>query len=251
MYLNDSRKTVAQWLTDDGTLRPDASHCPECRGLLVAVRGDHMRWHWRHHASHRARDCTMFGGESEWHLAMKDAHAEAGFEVEYSVSINATQSLRFDAFSETGAAYPIREFIHSLSPSYLAKSDALRDVSEHVVWVFDGNEFASARAKRTRDRKGMRCLLKPRAWDYAAYFANNQQKVIIDYHWGWELWGNNVWYNVDNTFAPLMPRHREQLAYQREREALLVDSADEIFGPPTRIEMLKAHFMNRRNGYLA
>lgn len=219
MLLNSERKRVAEWVNENGVKRLDPAHCPECGGLLTPVRGDVVRWHWRHHAAHRNPNCSMIGGESEWHLAMKDRHEELGFLVEYPFEHNGA-SFRFDALSEQGRAYPIREFVNSLSKSYLAKSDALRDVSEFVVWVFNGSEFVSSRSKPLkRHGQGRKGLLKPTAQIYAEHFHRNGQAVVVDHSWGWKLWKGDVWFEVGKEFDGALLERERQLMYRRARAA--------------------------------
>lgn len=144
----------------------------------------------------------MAGGESFWHLDMKQRHIADGFDVEQRIDMPDGRSFRFDAYRTSNVHQrPIREFVHSLSASYVPKSNALHaeNLSRFVIWIFDGNAFVSDRRKPIRGN-GYKKLLKPAAWDIAHDLAMNGQEVVLDWRGGYRLWTKklvNVWYPLD------------------------------------------------------
>lgn len=210
MFLNHARKPVWEWLKADRTLSDEPSYCPDCKSLLVAVRGDSTIHHWRHLASARDPNCRM-GGESAWHLAMKDYAQTVGYELEY-----VADQFRFDALwtdMETKPRHSIIEFIGSLSDGYTVKAATLyvAGLSGEVAWVFNAENFVSARLKPRR-KGGIANLLKPAAYDQVADLHQTGQAVFVDHGDGYVHWKDNVWFPVtDRRMGDLLRRGRPPL----------------------------------------
>ncbi len=182
MLLNLDRKTVQQHEVGK------ESKCPDCMAPLVARRGDMVVWHWAHYPGWSSRDVCGHC-ETGWHLACKQAYLSfPGWDIECPISA-AGQTFRADAMNAGTAR--VREFVHSLSPHYLAKHKALAGAGFDVLWILDGSEFASLRSKSCRNggRKG---LLKPRAYDFVHSVGG---KALVHYsNKLWRLYMANVWY---------------------------------------------------------
>jgi hypothetical protein len=102
---------------------------------------------------------------------------------------------RADAMNvETGR---IREFVHSLSPHYVTKHTDLLRAGYDVLWILDGAEFASLRARPCRN-DGVRKLLKPRALQLC-----RRLKTPLVHYAGalWKEWRDNVWYKCTGDAA--------------------------------------------------
>ncbi|MFN0127834.1 MAG: hypothetical protein ACKV19_14230 [Verrucomicrobiales bacterium] len=147
-------------------------------------------WHWAHKPASPGEPTAppCYHEESAWHLALKLAyHKFEGWEIEAPITL-AGQRYRLDAMNRrTGA---VREFIHTLSPHYVAKHLALVAAPGlFPLWIFDGAEFASSR-RRAFKADGIRDLLKPRAYDL--------QRIVRGLVWlDGELWGewkNDIWF---------------------------------------------------------
>ena len=120
-----------------------------------------------------------------------------GWEIEVPVEVMG-EKYRADAMNRTTGQ--IREFVHSLSPCYVEKHFYLMKSRLDVLWIFDGAQFASERAKPCRGG-GLRKLMKPKAL--------NQHSTIggLLHHEGrlWKHWKDNVWYPTEG------PAYRELL----------------------------------------
>jgi hypothetical protein len=185
VILNHLRLRVAEHLTGE------ESYCPLCRGPLIAKRGDLVIHHWAHKPSAAVKSACPFE-ESPWHLGCKDAYSRfTGWEIEYPVTIDGERFV-LDAFNPTTGR--VREFIHTLSPYYLAKHRRLAAQYSDVRWLFDGAEFASARRSLTRDRQGYRDVLKPRALIVAEGLMPRVGVLFTDAML--KHWRGNVWYKV-------------------------------------------------------
>ncbi len=69
-----------------------------------------------------------------------------------------------------------------------------------VRWIWDGEMFASSRAKPTSDYSGVRRFLKPLAFDLATHLGGWV-------HWRgllWKHWKHNVWYARDDGNAEVL-----------------------------------------------
>lgn len=86
----------------------------------------------------------------------------------------------------------IREFVHSISPFYLAKhSDLAEKARFDVRWIIDGHAFASRRQIHLREN-GIKRLLRPRAFLLAEKLGAN---VRVHYAGQlWRHWERNIWY---------------------------------------------------------
>jgi hypothetical protein len=194
MLLNHARASPYDWF--------DAlpSKCPDCEAPLFARRGEIKVWHWAHYPARAGGTATRCAPaeESEWHLGWKLAYnAFPGWRIEWPV-VAGGAVYRADACNpQTGA---VREFVHSLSPSYVAKHLALSASGRDVLWVFDGDQFVSARRKLVRGAKepGYRRLLKPAARRLHARIGG-----VVHWHFRlWKEWGNtDVWYPTDGAQA--------------------------------------------------
>jgi len=202
MLLNHARKPVWDW---DLAL---PSSCPECNGPLLARRGDRVVWHWAHRPGPVARQ-RCGHEETDWHLKWKLAYLQLpGWEIEQPVEI-AGKTYRLDATNmSTGR---VREFVHSLSPSYAGKHRALAGSGYDILWLFDGQEFGSARWEICRGG-GLRRLLKPRAAD----LLDEVGSALAHFHDRlWRHWRHNVWYPLDSPVSA-----RLLAAYARAGEAM-------------------------------
>lgn len=172
--------------------RGGPTKCPSCEADLVARRGEIRMWHWAHPPKSTSRECDGWE-ESQWHLQWKAAYLElAGWRVEHRVVLSGGQQFIVDACRP--AVSRVREFVHSLSPRYIEKHQALIAAKRFdVLWIYDGAEFASLRAKVTRDGRGLRKLLKPRANEI------HEQTGGLIHHEGrlWRRWKGDVWYPVE------------------------------------------------------
>jgi competence CoiA-like predicted nuclease len=183
MLFNHLRKLV------DEFVKGEASLCPECEGALVARKGEIVVWHWAHKAkANNRKGCSH--EETAWHLKMKSAYLQfKNWEVEYPLSI-AGNCYRIDAINpNTGA---VREFVHSLSPHYLDKHLTLKRHGYNVLWVFDGQAFASLRGRRCRSG-AIKNLLKPKA-----NALHDEIGGIVHYENElWRHWKNDVWFKLE------------------------------------------------------
>lgn len=174
MLTNHKREFVSQWAGGE-------SLCPDCRGELIARRGDVMPWHWAHKPNTTNRNVCGWS-ETNWHLTWKEAvknyGQEKGWQVEVPIQING-KKYRLDAAKVVdGKVVEAYEFVHSLSESYTAKHTMLRLYGIPVLWVFDGEEFASARAeyKPSKHGRGHKNLLKPKAQDLFTFLSADGHK---------------------------------------------------------------------------
>jgi hypothetical protein len=94
----------------------------------------------------------------------------------------------------------VREFVHSLSDSYVAKHCALAQESYDIFWLFDGVALGSDRAEFFTTRNGSRAvcnMLKPRARQLAEQLG----KEHVAAHYNNRLWtmGNDsrYWFHAD------------------------------------------------------
>jgi competence CoiA-like predicted nuclease len=182
MLLDHDRRTVAV-ARDAGDL--DGSRCPDCGDGLIAKRGELVVWHWAHRPGHADRDCAH--EESQWHLRMKAAYLNfPGWQVEVPLVVG-DGKFRVDAMNASTGA--VREFVHSLSPYYRRKHVALKQGGKDVLWIMDGREFVSLRAKDVR-RGGKRRFLKPRAEEL-----HDLVGTLVHYEGMlWHEWRDGVWY---------------------------------------------------------
>ena len=181
MIFNHDRKTVANWNTIDPSL------CADCKETLIAKRGEQVIWHWSHRPGNRTRQCEGWC-ETKWHLKWKQVYQTfENWEIEWPLKFDTGNAYRMDASNpKTGEC---REFIHSLSPSYIQKHNAISDVCGlNIMWIWDGNEFGSAFAA-IRSDKGICNMLKPKADALhnkiggLVHYNNNLYK-----HWKWNIW---------------------------------------------------------------
>lgn len=195
MIYNATRQTVARYDLQGGT----ASLCPLCGGDLVARRGEIVVWHWAHRPSGASRsECPH--EESAWHLAMKRAYLFPGWEVESPVTLGGRKYL-LDAMNKK--TREVREFVHSLSPYYLAKHRTLKAHGYNVLWIFDGEMFVSHRVV-VLPGGGLKRLLKPKADMLHRQIGGLVHfKGFLLYEWN----NNDVWY----------PRNGEQARTVLER----------------------------------
>lgn len=185
MILN--AKGLPVWLAD----LSQPSLCPQCDGELIAKRGEYVVWHWAHRSRSHNRVCST-GGESAWHLQWKAAYLQfSSWSIEVKIG-----DYRVDAVNLR--TRNVREFIHSLSPSYIDKADALAEMGYDVLWIFDGGEFV--RWKVTccgADYKGRSDFLKPKATEYYSALGglvHHQNKLYRE-------WRNGVFYPTQGSAA--------------------------------------------------
>lgn len=188
MIFNQARQMVSQW---DGVSK---SLCPICDASLVAKKGDIVRWHWAHYPSPEGSRTSCPYEESEWHLRWKDVYLSfQDWEIEYPVKI-AGRKYIIDAINPR--TKQAREFIHSLSPSYLSKHQALKYMGGfNILWIFDGAEFCSERIEAFKE-EGFKRFLKPRAYELSqeidclvhyGYFLPPDNPRLF-YRWKWNIW---------------------------------------------------------------
>ena len=186
MIYNHKREAVWEW-------EGEPSLCPDCNGQLIARRGDIVVWHWAHKPS-EGHSSTCHHEESLWHLTMKDAYRTFdGWDIEVPVEAGG-KKYRADAMNiSTGR---IREFVHSLSEYYWAKHCNLKAAGFDVLWILDGGEFVSARARVCRG-DGIRRLLKPTAYSFA-----EDVGALVHYAGAlWSEWKHNVWFKREGPAA--------------------------------------------------
>jgi len=169
--------------------RGDASLCPLCSASLIARKGEIVVWHWAHHPRPHTR-VSCAHEESPWHLKWKFAYLSfRGWEIEQPLVIDGKRYIVDAVNIRTGR---IREFVHSLSPYYLAKHKALSTHSRFDVrWLIDGYRFVGRR-QRELQNNGIKRLLIPRAFDLAEDLGE-----AVRVHWAgqlWRHWQRNIWY---------------------------------------------------------
>jgi hypothetical protein len=93
----------------------------------------------------------------------------------------------------------VREFVNSLSPTYVNKHNTLKDSVYKVSWILNGNEFVSSSMCLIGDGIGIRKMLKPRAFDL--HSALGGTFVLYDNklweEWRYDSWYPCNWYNVE------------------------------------------------------
>jgi hypothetical protein len=153
-----------------------------------------VAWHWAHRPG--VVGTTRCGqGETEWHLRWKLAYLHLpGWEVEYPVEVGG-RSYRLDAVNM--ATGRVREFVHSLSDDYAPNHAALVASGREVLWLFDGDAFASARREGCRGG-GLRRLLRPKAADLLGQIGPSLAHLDGGL---WRHWRHNVWYPLEGSAA--------------------------------------------------
>lgn len=189
MLLNHKREPV--WNHSEGE-----SLCPDCGSPLLARKGEIKVWHWAHPPG-RSNTSRCEWAETDWHLTWKRAAQQDGWEVEHPIAIDGKR-YRLDAFDARSNL--IREFVHSLSPSYVAKHRALSAEygRRRVTWIFDGHVFVSLRRKAVRNG-GIKRLLKPTAkalHDEIGGLVHIQSGPLAGV---WRHWKHDVWYRHPNS----------------------------------------------------
>lgn len=180
MIYNHIRQPVWAWAAGQ------PSFCPECGATLIAKRGDVVVWHWAHKAK-RTSGCP--NEESLWHLRFKEVYLQfPKWDIEVPLVID-SKRFRVDAIRKDHRV--IREFVHSLSPHYQRKHEALVRGRFNVLWVIDGKKFASARRKEVSGG-GLKRLLKPIARDLCE--AVNFRVLVHFEDQFWAHWDHDVWY---------------------------------------------------------
>jgi hypothetical protein len=87
----------------------------------------------------------------------------------------------------------IREFVHSLSPTYIEKHQTFKLTGASILWIFDGNVFTWNGRKEVSGKlssKGYRHLLSPRAQDLhreIGGWVHFERRL-------WEHWKADIWY---------------------------------------------------------
>lgn len=204
MILNHKRETVWHFTGGD-------SRCPECSAELLARKGEKLVWHWAHKPRRSTRNGCSWE-ESDWHLRWKEVfHDQAGFEIEHPIDINGK---RFVLDAVKPQTKQINEFIHSLSPSYVAKHRALLQAKCNVTWLWDGHVFMSERGRSVRGG-GIKRLLKPKAKDL-----HQEIGGLVHIQHGpragvWRHWRHDVWYRIDRSQTFLDAYARQGVATTR------------------------------------
>ncbi|MHB1422805.1 MAG: competence protein CoiA family protein [Gemmataceae bacterium] len=209
MLLNHARRSPVDW--DDA----QRSLCPDCGAALLARRGRVVIWHWAHQGGKRSRDGEgCVSSETFWHLAWKKVyHQFPGWEIEVPIELQG-RKYRLDACNLQRSK--AREFVHSLSESYMRKHLALRASGLDVLWIFDGEAFASARVRSLRGG-GRKHLLKPKA-----RWLQGRIGGLVHYdHLLWREWKADCWYPLDSqraagmtqAFRNFKSRLQEQAAF--------------------------------------
>jgi len=102
--------------------------------------------------------------ESEWHLRMKLAYMTFnGWDIEVPIKMNGVKYLVDAVNLKTKVA---REFVHTLNPQLIEKHKTLKEKRpDNVMWIYDGEMFASAYRRRKFSDKGtyFQKMLKPTA----------------------------------------------------------------------------------------
>jgi hypothetical protein len=197
MLLNHARKTPRHW--DDAL----PSLCPDCSDRLIARRGPVVIWHWAHQAGSVGGAGGCGGCETHWHAAWKSVyHQFPGWRIEVPLDLNGRR-YRVDAANL--ARSQVREFVHSLSESYVDKHLALRRTGLEVLWIYDGEVFAADRSRYIRGG-GIKHLLKPKArWLHA------QVGGLVHFEGElWKEWKYDCWY-------PLRSERTARLVWEFEK----------------------------------
>jgi len=209
MLLNHLRQTVQNSDPDVPSL------CPDCKDPLIARRGDVMVWHWAHKAG---SSCGCGAGETKWHLAWKHGYNDfQQWSVEVPITIDG-KMYRADAMNtETGK---IREFVHSLSASYIQKHLDLKQAGYDVLWILDGDKFTSVKKKRVGKPDQSRMyqkFMKPTARDLCISLGDN---CMVHYRNKlFKHWKGGVWVEVaSGTTRSLLERFNANDGGEKLRE---------------------------------
>ena len=88
------------------------------------------------------------------------------------------------------------EFVHSLSPKYLPKHEALMrsQLRPNVAWIFDGDAYLSKR-RRVVAQGGIKRMLKPNARELVHRIGRGHAYV---HYQGklWQHWKHDIFYPV-------------------------------------------------------
>jgi hypothetical protein len=198
MLYNAQRQRVRDWRTGQ------ISTCPDCQRSLLARRGEVIIWHWAHFPTTTTPRAVCGHRETPWHLAWKTAYDDLpNWRVEAAL-----HGFRVDAANFR--TRNLREFIHCLSPYYVAKHHVLAALNFDIRWIFDGTVFVSGR-RRDVAHGGVFGLLTPRA---QALHDGLGQRCWV--HWEerlWKEWRDRVWYpRTDAAAARLLAEF--QFAYE-------------------------------------
>ena len=156
MLLNRNRERVMD------CLKPEEAECPLCGHRLVARRPVGRLWHWAHYPQpHDQEKCPHH--ESWWHLKMKLAALQLGWVIETPVEL---EGMRYLVDVLHGAEKEVIEFVHTLTPYYIKKYDALTAAGYSIAYLLDGEEFVSKRA-RPGGGSLVKLFLKPKARRFA------------------------------------------------------------------------------------
>lgn len=202
MFLNHIGMNVYAWDKIEPSDRP-RSRCPECMEELLARRGAERIWHWAHRpGTDNLRSCS--GEETEWHLRWKAAHLNLGWAIEVPVLVG-EKRFRVDAMHLPKTN--IREFVHSLSPTYIEKHQTLKLTGASILWIFDGDTFTWNGRKEVSGKlssKGYRHLLSPKARDL-----HREIGGLVHFERRlWEHWKADIWYPARDGALELAIRYR-------------------------------------------
>lgn len=156
MILNHLRTPVWAW---DGQAE---SKCPCCLTPLVAKRPHDKVWHWAHKQHSNQNEGTCLFDESPWALRWRLGYFKfEGWEIE--VAKKAADRIHV-IMAMNPTTHQVREFVGKISDKHESRFMFLLGAQTHkVAWLFNGEEWASARQNRTRDQRGLIDPLKPKA----------------------------------------------------------------------------------------
>jgi hypothetical protein len=203
MFLNHVRMNVYTWDKIEPSARP-SSHCPECNEELVARRGAWRTWHWAHKpGTGNLPACST--EETEWHMRWKAVHLHFGWDIEVPVLVGPK---RFCVDAMYVPKTSIREFVHSLSPTYIEKHRMLKSTRATVLWIFDGDIFTWEGRREVpgrHSRKGYRRLLSPKARDL-----HRETGGLVHFQgWLWEHWKADIWYPAPLSLQELAIQYKD------------------------------------------
>jgi len=229
MLLNHVGMYVHTWDKIEPSARP-SSYCPECNGEPIARRGAQRIWHWAHKpGTDNPRACSA--EETEWHLHWKAVHLHIGWDIEVPVVVGRK---RFCVDAMNVPRTSIREFVHSLSPTYVEKHRTLKSTGANILWILDGDTFTWEEREEVAGKhgsRGYRHLLPPRARDL-----HRETGGLLQVHFQgrlWEHWKHDIWYPA--------PLYKQELAmeYNDITDLQQVFAKAKIAGPREPVMLLE------------
>ena len=185
MIYNNLGQTVEEAVLANNDVK---SFCPECGQLLIPKMGKLNIWHWAHKVNRNSK-CKVV--ETEWHLLMKNVYKSfKDWEIEVPYFTRG-KIFRIDAMNKK--LNEAREFIHSLSDTYVIKHYYLKQSGLNINWIWDGESFLKKGSYIKQDKNKNLILvaqLKPKAKSIFEKIG-----VILYFEESfWKHWKNRIWY---------------------------------------------------------